>query len=411
MMTKETLTNVATAVFLSDIIDLIPMKSKIKRKTIEGIINRELPMREKVKLDITQYLNFNNNNEIISWFIKTLEERFSYCDLTSLYKNIKSLKVEDKDRTILERLDEIIRMDSGASGTYSPRKNKIRIYPSTHYSQEEADYTKMHELVHFATTRKEKNITLCGFEQTQNKVSFATGLNEGYTEWFTRRYILKTNGGSYEKLQTIAAGIEALVGEKKMHQYFFSNDLNGLIKDMEQYTTREQALALIEKIDKIYHCGGKVGVKKYKEKLEREARVDVANMLIARNKKLLAEGIIPEENYKNSLFALELYAHDCKMKLFGTEKEITEILVVDYIDENQKITIPFEEYSVLRNEYYEEKKDNQSFQYIPWKNKDGLTLDELFTEIEAKRRKTELNEMFQEQSPSFSNKTQSPKKW
>lgn len=46
-MVREIMTNALTQLFLSDIIKYIPMKAKVKRKTIEGMMIQKLPVSEQ----------------------------------------------------------------------------------------------------------------------------------------------------------------------------------------------------------------------------------------------------------------------------------------------------------------------------------------------------------------------------
>lgn len=410
MISRETINDVATAVLLSDIIDFIPMKAQVKRKTIEGMIQKNLPKRSQDKLDISKYLNFEHNNEVVSRFVEILEQDFSHCDLQSLYKNIQTLKIVERDKSIGDRLEEILTLRGEAAGSYSPRKNKITTYSEKNYN--ELLGTKVHELVHFATTRKVGNATLCGFSISKNKILFGDGLNEGYTEWFTQRYLLKEKGGSYKELQSVAALIEEIIGPEKMQQYFFTNNLNGLVNDMEKYTTRQNVLALLEKMDRIKKWGGKPGGKTYREKLAREARVDLANIILTKHQKMLAEGTMSEQQYKNSLFFLEVYTHGLREKFYGKDENHLEIATIEgHIDGICQAEISYDEYNQLKDKYYELKKSNPKFTYETWTDQDGLTIEQSFKKIETEKKQAELNQMLAEQNANAVSETTTLKSW
>ena len=57
MVTKEMISDAITKYFLSDIIDYIPVQCKLKRKTVEGIIQRNLTQTEQRKLSLNECLN------------------------------------------------------------------------------------------------------------------------------------------------------------------------------------------------------------------------------------------------------------------------------------------------------------------------------------------------------------------
>ena len=203
-------------------------------------------------INLNDYLNYGKNNEVIINFVNRLEEEFSFCDLSAFYKNIKNLTLIERNYTVSEKLIKLLSMKTG--GNYKGSNNTMEIYASKHHDIEDVLSLKNHELLHLATTRKKGNIRMCGFKLYDNEtlLEIGRGLNEGYTEWINCRYVSLYNSGSYYYLQSIAGEVEKLVGQKKMQQFYFSNDLDGLIKSLEQYTTREEVINLIQKLDKIY---------------------------------------------------------------------------------------------------------------------------------------------------------------
>lgn len=250
--------------------------------------------------------------------------------------------------------------------------------------------TKTHELIHLATTKKEGKKTLCGFKINKNKVTFATGINEGYTELINCRYFSKVNSDSYYVLQTLVKGIEDLVGKKKMESYFFSNNLNGLINSLENYAEREEILMLIQKIDKIHDWYDKLGQKFMQEKLTREARTDIANMKINKLKKELDEGKTNESDFKKIVFANELLIHgyDTYYILDVNNKNVEYVEFKTLNDQKyDSVQISFQRYVDIMDEYYESKKDNLKFAYEPWQNKNGIGIKDI---IERERKAQEL---------------------
>lgn len=378
MITREMISDIIAKYFISKIIDYIPMKTKLKRKTIEGIIQRNLTPEEQKRLSLNECLNQEENNYIIERFYNVLETQLSHCDTSSFFRNIQSLTITEKPKTLRERLDEILSIK--ASGYYYSGNNNIRIFsPHTDPDNEHVNGTKTHELIHMATSRKDGDITLCGFERGRNRISFAIGLNEAYTEIINRRYFTKRGIGGYEKLQPIAEQIENLVGRKKMEQLFFSNDLDGLIDEMAKYSSREAALQLIQKMDYIYKCYGNPAEKLIQETLCRQARVDIANIRLNYFKERFESGKIDEQQFKAGLFYLELFTHNLTPYFhfppgakIADEAYISRTLIFE-----PRLAISIERYEEIVDEYYNSKKDNLTFTYKPWKSKNGLGIENI----------------------------------
>ena len=126
MISRETTNDAFTKYFLSDIIDYIPMKVKIKRKTLEGIIQRNLTPEEQTKLSLNECLNQEENNYIIEKFYNVLETKLSHCDTSSFFRNIESLVIVEKQKTFREKIEELL--SNKAAGYYRISENKIRIF-------------------------------------------------------------------------------------------------------------------------------------------------------------------------------------------------------------------------------------------------------------------------------------------
>lgn len=427
MITREKINDIITTYFLSKIIDYIPMKMKLKRRTIEGIVQRNLTPTEQKKLSLNECLNQEENNYIIERFYNVLETQLSHCDTSSFFRNIQSLTITEKPKTLREKLREILSIK--AAGYYFTGDNSIRIFSShTDPNNENVNGTKTHELIHLATTRIQGDMTLCGFERTRNRINFARGLNEAYTEIINRRYFAKRGAGGYQELQPIAQQIENLVGRKKMEQFFFSNDLDGLVDTMTKYTSREDAVKLIQKMDYIYKCYGNPAEKLIQETLCRQARVDIANIRLNFFKKKFESGKISEQQFKAGLFYLELSTHNLTTYFHYQEgaKTADEAIISNALIFEPRLNVSIERYEELINEYYESKKDNLTYTYKPWKNKNGLSIENVIIreqniqtiqrQEESKGRnpqevKDEINRMLTENSPKIPTKETIGKKW
>lgn len=381
------------------VLKYLPVKTKLKRHAIEGVITQKPPENEMKRLSLNECLNFERYNKVVENFINILEERFSYCDLSGLYKNIQTLKIEENQKKSIEKLRELVTVK--ASAVYSTGKNSIKIYSNEYYN---LDKIMIHELLHMATTKNDNKVSSCGFCKTSEEIlgiEIGRGLNEGYTEYLTNRAFLNKTGGAYEHLQSAIEGMEMIVGQKQMSQFYFSADLNGLISAMEKYASREEVLTIIQKMDYIYECYGKPGEKKLRDTLSRQVRCDLANINARQHKKLYEEGKISEDYYKNILFNLECYTHN---NITFTKKDRDGQIVSKIITNavNVDIGSPVletseERYRQIMDEYYESKKDNITYTYKGWKNKDGLGIDDIIKREsksqEDKIKKAELERM------------------
>lgn len=194
MVTREMISDIIAKHLISKIIDYIPMKTKLKRKTIEGIIQRNLTPEEQKKLSLNECLNQEENNYIIERFYNVLETQLSHCDTSSFFRNVQSLTITEKTKTFWERLEEILSIK--AEGYYYCGNNNIRIFsPHTDSDNERINGMKTHELIHMATTKTKGDMTLCGFKRIRNRITFPTGLNKAYTEIINRRYFAKKRFG------------------------------------------------------------------------------------------------------------------------------------------------------------------------------------------------------------------------
>ena len=80
------------------------------------------------------------------------------------------------------------------------------------------------------------DIVTSGFCQDSYYCSIGDGLNEGYTEYLTKK-LCEFNDGAvvYPYNKVIAQVVEMIVGEKMMGMYFTSN-IPRLIKNLENYS-------------------------------------------------------------------------------------------------------------------------------------------------------------------------------
>lgn len=279
----------------------LPENCKLKRVAKKGIIKAQIKRKPVPPLSLNECLNFDENNYIIELFMKTLEEKFSHCDLSSFYRNIKSLKISDETKKRLRNLNTL--------ATYSVNKNKI-----TNYENKELEklHVILHELFHMASSVKSLFSTFCGFRKAIAGFEVGRGLNEGYTEYLTAKYFPRYQAlDSYQELQMVAFGFENLIGSKKMEALYFKNDLEGLMKELEPYATREEILTLLIKTDRIHAIENKDDPDYSLEaaRLQDEVQTSLANMNIKRLQNEKLSGKMSEEEFIPAVYSAMLYAN------------------------------------------------------------------------------------------------------
>lgn len=79
-----------------------------------------------------------------------------------------------------------------------------------------------------------------------------------------------------------------------MQQFYFANDLNGIITELTKYTTKEKAIELIQKMDKLNNISYLQAYKQEYQKLYNEMKVDVANIALIKYKQAYDNGKMPK---------------------------------------------------------------------------------------------------------------------
>lgn len=420
MIVNEQQAVVLSVAMLLGIATELPENCKLKRVAKNGVIKHKMPDRKIEPRSLNDCLNFDENNRVIQHFIEVLERHFSHCDLSSFYANIKTLKIVERGKNLLDKIDEIIGTEK--EGDYSPSSNRIRVFEDEYSSESSKDDTKTHELLHMASSRKGFFSSFCGFYKRIVDINIGDGLNEGYTELLNRQYFAHyPQDGSYQELQMIAFGLEYIVGYKKMQQMYFSNDLEGLVQELEQYASRDEILRILIKTDKVNKLGGR-GKYDEEEKLAREVRTNISNIALKKLKKDKEEGKLTEEQFIHALYSRELYinGYTAYQKHDRESKEILEYAIVEgpHFGHNKKLTP--EKYKELAHKYYESKKGNYQFT-SDWQDEDGNTViddinmsahnivvaplaprevkEEPSNKLSNTQQETELNEMFNDAQP------------
>lgn len=277
---------------LKKIFSAVPPKVKLKRDAKKGTIVKISPEIAQEKYDISKYIKFGDFNKIIYDFYTILEKNFSNCSLGSFYTNLRSLKVKVRNYNILDLISMRL-FETLDAGSYNTKKNKFTLIDE---GGEVVKSIICHELLHMSSTIETKYITFSGFfqENKKTKKTIGTALNEGYTEYLNQKYFNSVLESNYENEIIIAERLEFIIGKDKMQELYFSANLNSLIDELSKYTTEENAISIIQDLDKVM---------KSKEKEEskrlRYAKIcnSIAKIYIEQQHQLLDEGKISEEEF------------------------------------------------------------------------------------------------------------------
>lgn len=390
------------------------------KKIKTGLIKTKLPKSTLDELSLNRCINLGTDTEFVMHFIQTLEEKLPHCDLSNFYKNIKTLKIEHKSESERER---------GVPGERDGWHNIVTLYTKECCDKDQKSITA-HELLHVASSKKGKIIHNSGFKKTiklinhlfRKKLYLAVGkgLNEGYTELLTKRlfnYFTPQRRDIYDIEQFLAYGIEQIVGQKEMEKAYFDNDLEGVVDNLAQDIGEENANNLIIKIDEILRIRKKSQSFETAEKLAREVRVDIANILLTRVKRKHEAGELSEEELVKRVYDLELYINEFAVYSFANKDVPGENVSIVPIPEPMRIhkseIVAKDVYTNLAQEYYNSKIWVQGFTTEPWRNSKGKTTEEIIQELyDSSNKKTnsqsqEIAEMLNETETAAINKSPS----
>ncbi len=360
----------------------IPVDVKAKLISKSGILKKKIEPKVIEDYSISEFLKFGKFNEVIEKFQGVLEQEFSDCNLDAFYENIKTLKIEQKNLDLYNKLKHL-KGQTGAAGYYRINRNKIRAEDDNDWSYVES--TLFHELLHMATTRRNFKASFCGFHLNNKVSSIGTGLSEGYTELLNSRYFSKRRSESYISLQQMSSMIEGIVGEKFMKSAFFSNDLNAVINELAKYSSREKAVEVILKMDKLVDIGFK-DLKK-KQDLEKDIRYDIANIGINKDTVRKENSELSEEHYASALYARSLEANGM-LPLFSKDengKIINHRIFFSYEPHSRFIDLSDEQFMTLANEFYQSNGSKTLEPNKPFINKYGFTVEETLSKLRDKK--------------------------
>ena len=197
-----------------------------------------------IELDITNIQN-QDYYKYIYFFIQTLQNKLSPKELTLLYNNLKTLQIIP-----FEEYAKKHKIDYTIVASYIIDNNTIVL--NNNFTQ-----TIFHELLHCSSSYYDKinNIRYSGFMQSINNKVAGKGLTEGYTQKLTEDFFKKEgyliNSYNYEK--NAAKNTEKIIGKDKMQEFYFTANLEGLIKELSTYTTEEEIYKFINDLDFIVY--------------------------------------------------------------------------------------------------------------------------------------------------------------
>lgn len=168
-------------------------------------------------------------------FNNILENNFADFDLDNWKNNLSNLKIGYG----LCKLNE--------AGHYEIISNTIYL--------RKIEYVKYlyHELFHVASSYITKNGVSCGFMLVEGNSIIGYGLNEGYTQLLTERYIdEKLDKYSLYKIERyFALMLEKIIGQKQMESLYLNGNLAGLINILLNYANEDEIRDFLIEIDDI----------------------------------------------------------------------------------------------------------------------------------------------------------------
>lgn len=134
---------------------------------------------------------------------------------------------------------------------------------------------------------------------------------------------------------------------------YFDGDLISLMNEISEYFSEDQALELIEKLDDCLYAK----TDEDEEKLARQARVEIGNIILAKNRRLLQENKITEEEYEREVIKSVFFVKDYKLEIDDFNEEVRFA-----ISSNPNYSVmPLDAYRIIRNRYFMNKQEPITF--------------------------------------------------
>lgn len=349
---------------------------RLRRVALSGVIKTGPHLRKIKPFSVDKYLKFGEYDETILYFTKILEEKFSHCDLSAYYANIRRLQIvskqlSEKDKQLFPNMPSAI------------KNNRIKVY--TNQEDKSPKITRTHELLHLASRRNGLFKTFSGFCRLIAGIEIGRGINEGYTDLLNGRYFHPDKlVNNRHALQLIAYGIETIVGVKKMQQLYFTNDLEGLVREMTRYTSRENVITMLLEADQIESPGM---TQEKKDELSKRIRIKLANITVKKLQQQLQNGEINETSYREQVYAQELYVNGYSVhQQKNSVNQETEYIIANGPSRmHSPIRLSSGNYTKFVNAYFTNNGGKTDFSTELWRNPNGETSAEM---IENLRKRT-----------------------
>lgn len=235
----------------------------LKEGTFKNYKVLEKPEMYETVREKTCNSNINESTQkIINRIYTSFEPLVSNESMKIIKRNIESLKVNSN---WIKSLELNFRR---AGGVYDPLNHNIgENYFLTklnisNYIEGKKLFQKIisHELIHAASSFNDGRKIITGFCQYYIKPFMSVvgiGLNEGYTEVLSNKYVvdkkLIVNGKDtgYKYQRAVAELVELIVGKDQMINMYFHGDLEGLIKELSKYQDEMKVKEFILDLDTI----------------------------------------------------------------------------------------------------------------------------------------------------------------
>lgn len=363
------------------ILDNLPTKYSLKKIKKSGVLKTPINCSDVRHLSLEECLKFGENNEIIKDFYTLLEQKLGHCDLSAFYTNMGTLRIKSSNDSFLFKLLDAL-TGTRTGGAYLPKHNSIHVDEEPFGRSTLKRHIMTHELLHMASTRKDKDFTYSGFHIRGKKIEIGEGINEGYTELLNGRYFAaaRTND-SYYDLQMLAVGIEDIVGQENMEEMYFSNDLSGLVERIGKYCSKDEAIELISKMDSLLKKKTRTDTRKSKE-LYNEIIMDIATIRYRKLEYDKRNEFITEREFLDGVYSLDLYINGYCSFDSKSGKMIAKgpLLKFGFIDMSAN------DYNEWADNYYSDFIKHGLYGTGEWKNKFGITSSKMIeTRFAAKR--------------------------
>ena len=214
------------------------LKKDLQRKSFKDVESKKV-------IEKIQEESFKKNrlyNDLIILFYNRLKEKKPNSEFPLFFNNLKDLLIINYNFSKNKSVTSI------TLGGYHSEKNYLLL------NEKEVNKIIFHELFHVASSCNIKNdndiITFCGFHQEKNDKGIGLGLNEGYTEVLVKRYFPDFETiNAYKTEVVIAKSLELIIGQELMEDFYFTANLQGLIKELTKYISLDEIMDFITKFD------------------------------------------------------------------------------------------------------------------------------------------------------------------